>query len=60
MLKAVRREKSSTIYWHLNDRYLGSTKEQHTIPLIAEAGQYQLVLIDDAGQRIERSIEILN
>lgn len=50
---------SMRVFWHLNDRFIGSTTDNHQIGLAPEAGNYTLTLVDESGERIERRFEIL-
>ncbi len=39
----------ATIYWHLNNEFLGSTQEFHKMALSPTEGYYTLTLVDDKG-----------
>ena len=59
IFEAVHRENQSTIYWHLDESYLGSTRDFHQITLRPAPGEHRLTLVDDSGRRIERSFRVL-
>jgi len=59
IFEAVHREYQSTIYWHLDENYLGSTRDFHQITLRPAPGEHRLTLVDDSGRRIERSFRVL-
>lgn len=50
---------SATLYWHLNEHFVGETQQFHSLELNPGEGTHLLVIIDDQGYRIEKSIEII-
>lgn len=55
VLKAAHRIPTKTIYWHLDDNYLGSTSQIHQFEIVLFPGIYTLTLVDeDGGQLITR------
>ena len=59
VFEAVHRQRDATIYWHLDDRYLGETHTFHQQALDIEPGRHILTLVDDEGQRVTRRFEVL-
>lgn len=59
IFKVAHNHPDATIYWHLNETYLGTTQTFHEIALQPAAGKHLLVLVDENGQRLEREFEIL-
>ncbi len=59
VFEAVHREPNAIIYWHLDQNYLGQTKEFHKIDLNPEPGLHTLLLVDNKGERLERVFEVL-
>jgi len=53
-------DESATIYWHMNEKYLGTTKRNHQIAIHPEAGKYLITAVDNGGNSISRQIEILS
>ncbi len=49
---------SKTLYWHLDDRYIGSTQYFHEIQLQPESGEHILTLVGEEGQQLQRSFKI--
>jgi penicillin-binding protein 1C len=60
VFEAVHRRPETTIYWHLDDRYLTATRQFHQITVNPGPGQHLLVLIDEEGRRLERRFMVLN
>jgi penicillin-binding protein 1C len=59
VMEAVHRNLSATIFWHLDDIYLGSTKQFHQMAVDIPAGTHFLNVIDDVGESITVEFEIL-
>ena len=59
VFEAVHRRRDATIYWHLDDRYLGATHTFHQQSLDMDPGPHILTLVDDEGQRVARRFEVL-
>ena len=41
----------STVYWHLDDEYLGRSVHLHQMFLLPEEGEHTLTVVDDLGER---------
>lgn len=50
---------SSTIYWHLDQTYLGKTEGQHQMALSPQPGRHLLTLVDEHGATLRHQFEIL-
>lgn len=48
-----------TVYWHLDNNYLGMTKDFHEMELKPSTGKHKIILVDEDGARIEQSFEIV-
>lgn len=53
------REPGTAIYWHLDDEYLGTTQDFHSMELMPEEGLHRLTLVDEQGNRLEQAFEIV-
>lgn len=53
------RKPNTTIYWHLDNEYLGSTETFHELELRPDVGKHRLTLVDESGTSIEVDFEIL-
>ncbi len=49
--RAAHRERQRTLYWYLNDRYLGSTVSRHELALDCPKGWNVLEVVDAVGYR---------
>ena len=59
VFKAAHRNPESTVYWHLDNTYLGSTQSFHEMALNPSVGKHLLTLVDEKGFRLERQFEII-
>ncbi len=47
--RAVSARESSTLFWFIGNRFLGKTKSGETLDATAEAGDFTVTVLDDAG-----------
>ncbi|MDX1802428.1 MAG: penicillin-binding protein 1C, partial [Alcanivorax sp.] len=59
VLRAVHRRGDATVFWHLDDRYLGKTRHFHEWAIAAAPGWHTLTLVDDQGFRLVRRFKVL-
>jgi penicillin-binding protein 1C len=59
VFEAVHRDHSATLYWHLDDRYMGATTTFHQQALDITPGRHVLTVVDQQGNRLARSFEVL-
>ena len=59
VFEAVHRDHSATLYWHLDDRYVGATTTFHQQALDITPGMHVLTVVDQQGNRLARSFEVL-
>ena len=48
------------LFWHLDDVFIGETRDIHEQAVFANPGQHRLVLTDTEGQVIERRFTVLS
>jgi penicillin-binding protein 1C len=49
----------TTVFWHLDGEYLGSTAGDHQFPLAPAAGEHRLLVLDETGQSDEIGFTVL-
>jgi penicillin-binding protein 1C len=59
VFEAVSRRRDATLYWHVDDQYLGETHTFHQQSLDIEPGEHILTLVDDTGERVARRFQVL-
>ncbi len=53
VLQATHRRADATIYWHLDEKYLGLTKQTHTMAALPDTGRHVLTLVDEEGMSVK-------
>ncbi len=59
IFEATHRNSQLKIYWHLDDEYLGETREIHQLALNPALGKHRLLLIDENGVSSALSFEVI-
>lgn len=59
VFEATHRDAHQTLYWHVDDRYIGETQDRHQMALLLEPGNHTLHLVDEQGNTLTRPFEIL-
>ena len=59
VFKAIHRNATASIHWHIDSEYIGSTKEIHDFELNPSIGKHLVVLVDEEGNRKELPFEII-
>ncbi len=59
VFEIAHRDESALLFWHINERFLGTTKRNHQMTIHPKAGEYLITAVDEAGNAISKKIEIL-
>lgn len=59
VFEVAHRSGQSTIYWHLDETYMGKTEDIHQMALSPEPGKHVLTLVDEQGATLKHRFEIL-
>ena len=59
VFSAVCRSDTAVIYWHLDKKFIGKTREIHQIEVDPLPGKHQLVLQDEHGSIVSTTFEVL-
>jgi penicillin-binding protein 1C len=57
---AAHRQTGIKIFWHLDDQYVGQTKDYHQMALNPSPGKHVLTLVDVNGNRLQTYFEVLD
>lgn len=57
---AAHNDLSATIYWHLDEHFIGQTDGIHKLSLSPKPGRHQLTIVDSAGNSASVSFTILD
>jgi penicillin-binding protein 1C len=59
VFEAAHRDSGMTVYWHLDEHYLGATRELHQMALAPEPGEHAITVVDENGERVQRFFRVL-
>ena len=59
IFEATHKNSETKIFWHLDEKYLGSTQEIHHLALKPKVGKHTLNLIDENGVSISVEFEVV-
>ncbi len=60
VFKLAARNPQTIVYWHLDDKFIGSTTQFHQKAIAPEAGLHRITLVDQKGETLRIKFEILN
>jgi len=59
VFEATHRDINTSLYWHLDDLYLGATRQIHQMGISPEPGEYLLTIVDGEGRQLSRKIRVI-
>lgn len=59
VIQATHRDAHATLYWHLDNEFLGETRGIHDMEIHPMAGKHTLTLVDASGESLIKVIEII-
>lgn len=59
LFQAAHRRAGATIFWHLDDSYLGSTRDIHQMAASPSPGNHKLVIVDEQGNSSTRYFKVV-
>jgi penicillin-binding protein 1C len=59
VFEATHRSKSAVVYWHLDDVFIAQTRDIHQVELNPAIGKHTLLLLDENGNTVSQSFEVL-
>ncbi len=60
IFEVAHRNASISIFWHLDQQYIGATKIYHRMALRPSKGKHTITLVDENGETLSQDFEILN
>jgi penicillin-binding protein 1C len=60
VFEAAHREAGTSVFWHLDDAYVGETRDIHQLALAPAPGRHLLTLVDEAGEMVRRSFSVVS
>jgi len=59
VFKLAHRDPSAIVYWHMDEKFIGSTLQIHQMAVSPEKGSHRMTLIDNKGETLKIRFEIL-
>ena len=59
IFKATHQDSKSTLYWHLDEKYIGATKDLHSMSIHAAPGKHTVTIVDQLGNSQSQVFEII-
>ncbi len=50
---------NSTLYWHLDDEFIGTTTDIHQLSVQPDKGKHRVTVVDETGVSLSESFEVL-
>ncbi|MEQ8301786.1 MAG: penicillin-binding protein 1C [Cyclobacteriaceae bacterium] len=60
LFQVAHADPNATVYWHLDDSYVGTTQSSHQMPLNPSYGTHSLTLVDENGVVLRQNFTILS
>jgi penicillin-binding protein 1C len=60
IFKAAHQNPTEILYWHLDNVYLGYTKEFHNMEITTIPGKHKITIVDENGNRVMQLFEVVN
>lgn len=60
IFQLAHRDPAITVFWHLDNGFIGSTRSRHQMPLNPPPGKHTLTIMDETGFSITHSFEVLS
>jgi penicillin-binding protein 1C len=59
ILKATHKNEATTLFWHLDGNYVGSTQKFHQLSLLPGIGKHSLTISDEEGETSTCNFEVI-
>ena len=60
VFKVAHRHPGTLVYWHLDDRFIGTTSQVHQMALSPARGMHRLTLVDQDGESVSIGFEVIS
>jgi penicillin-binding protein 1C len=60
IFELAHRNGNTSVYWHLDGHFIGTTRKVHQIVITPEQGKHILTVVDESGESIERKFEVIS
>ncbi|MGH1335731.1 MAG: penicillin-binding protein 1C [Aureispira sp.] len=59
VFEAKHHQPTTQLFWHLDNTYVGSTQEIHTIELNPAPGAHLITVVDEQGRSVQQAFEVI-
>lgn len=59
VFELAHRRPTAEVYWHIDDRYIGSTRHIHQMQFDTKEGVHRLTLVDDEGNTLNQNFRVV-
>ena len=59
VFEVAHRRPNAEVHWHLDEAYVGTTRQNHVLGLQPSPGSHVLTLVDEDGEVLERAFEVI-
>lgn len=60
VFEVAHRKPNTTIYWYIDENFVGETKRYHKLEILCRKGKHILTLVDEYGENLKVKFEILD
>ncbi|MDG4716127.1 penicillin-binding protein 1C [Winogradskyella marincola] len=60
ILKVAHSKPELTLYWYIDDAFIGQTKDIHDMAVLPQQGEYTITVVDELGNEIKHKITVAN
>jgi len=60
VFKVAMSDTAGALYWHLDQRFMGQTRQVHELALSPPPGAHELTVVSEGGAKLVRRFEVLN
>ncbi|HCW07934.1 MAG TPA: penicillin-binding protein 1C [Cytophagales bacterium] len=51
---------TNVVYWHLDGKFIGTTKHSHQLSITPSQGEHKLILVDESGEFLEGEFDVIS
>ena len=59
IFKLAHRNPQTSVFWYLENELIATTIDFHEVQILKKPGQYKIMVVDDAGNTLEQSFEVV-
>ncbi len=59
IFEVAHRNSESEIYWHIDNKFIGTTNHFHQLEIVPKIGKHTLTIVDENGETITQRFVVL-